>query len=60
MLVVAGREDSTFPLAELEVMARSIAGAEFTVVEDAAHLVAAEVPSVANDLVSGFLSRNPL
>lgn len=60
VLVVAGREDSTFPLGELETMARSIPGAEFTIVEDAAHLVAAEVPATVNDLVETFLARHPL
>lgn len=57
-LVVAGREDVTFRLPELETMAGSIPGAEFTVVEGAAHLAAAEVPDVVNDLVETFLARH--
>jgi 3-oxoadipate enol-lactonase len=59
VLVIAGREDATFPLAELEQMAASIPGAELVVVEEAAHLVAAEVPDVVNRLVADFLGRPP-
>ncbi len=55
VLVIAGREDTTFPVAELEEMAASIPGAELVVVEAAAHLVAAEVPDVVNRLISDFL-----
>ncbi|WP_433521095.1 alpha/beta fold hydrolase [Nocardia pseudovaccinii] len=55
-LVVGGREDRTFPVPELETMARSIPGAEFTVIENAAHLAAAEVPDVVNQLVETFLT----
>ncbi|WP_280277024.1 alpha/beta fold hydrolase [Nocardia wallacei] len=54
-LVVAGREDDTFPLPELEAMARAIPTAELVVLDDAAHLVAAEVPEIVNDLVDRFL-----
>ena len=57
VLVIAGREDATFPVAELEEMAASIPGAELVVVEEAAHLVAAEVPEVVNRLIVDFLSR---
>lgn len=57
VLVIAGAEDATFPVGELEQMAASIPGAELVVVEDAAHLVAAEVPHVVNRLVADFLSR---
>ncbi|MEV6138050.1 alpha/beta fold hydrolase [Nocardia sp. NPDC051990] len=55
-LVVGGREDRTFPVPELESMARSIPGAELTVIENAAHLAAAEVPDVVNQLVETFLT----
>jgi len=54
-LVVAGREDATFPLPELQRMAESIPGAEFVVLDEAAHLAAAEVPDVVNVLVDDFL-----
>jgi len=56
VLVVAGREDGTFPIGELEEMAASIPGAELVVVEGAAHLVAAEVPDVVNALIADFLA----
>ena len=54
-LVIAGREDATFPIDEVRAMAASIPGSEFVVLEDAAHLVALEVPDVVNDLVEKFL-----
>ncbi|MBY8856150.1 alpha/beta hydrolase [Nocardia sp. CA2R105] len=57
-LVVAGREDSTFPLAELQTMARAIPTAELVVIDDAAHLAAAEVPEIVNDLIEQFLTRH--
>ena len=55
-LVVAGREDATFPVDEVRAMADSIPGARFVVIEDAAHLVALEVPEVVNGLVDDFLN----
>lgn len=58
VVVVAGREDATFPLPELESMARAIPGAELVVVDDGAHLVALEVPDVVNALVDRSLARN--
>jgi 3-oxoadipate enol-lactonase len=57
VLVIAGREDATFPVVELEAMAASIPGSELVVVEGAAHLVAAEVPDVVNRLIADFLGR---
>src|SRR5690606_17606414 len=56
-LVVAGREDRTFPLPEVEAMAEGIPGAELVVIDDAAHLVAAEVPDRVNDAIRIFLDR---
>ncbi|MGW4841890.1 alpha/beta fold hydrolase [Nocardia brasiliensis] len=56
---MAGREDNTFPLAELETMARAIPAAELVVLDNAAHLAAAEVPDAVNALVGQFLSRHP-
>lgn len=55
-LVVAGREDATFPVAELRTMAGSIPGAEFRILDGAAHLVTAEVPEVVNELVDTFFA----
>ncbi|MFD6160109.1 alpha/beta fold hydrolase [Nocardia sp. NPDC060256] len=57
-LVVAGREDATFPPAEVEEMARCIPGAEFVLLDGAAHLVALEVPDTVNALIDDFLSRH--
>jgi 3-oxoadipate enol-lactonase len=59
VLVVAGREDATFPLPEPRAMADAIPGAELVVIEDAAHLAALEVPDLVNDLVARFL-RTPV
>ncbi|WP_280457304.1 alpha/beta fold hydrolase [Nocardia carnea] len=57
-LVIAGREDRTFPLPELEAMAEGIPGANLTVIDDAAHLVAAEVPDRVNVAIDAFLARH--
>ncbi len=57
VLVIGGREDATFPPGEVEEMAAAIPGAELVVIEDAAHLVAAEVPDTVNKLLDDFLSR---
>jgi 3-oxoadipate enol-lactonase len=58
VLVVAGREDTTFPLPEVQRMAEAIPGAELRVLDDAAHLVALEVPESVNRLVQDFIDRN--
>ncbi|KAA8885482.1 alpha/beta fold hydrolase [Nocardia colli] len=58
-LVVAGREDATFPPAEVEEMARCIPDAEFVLLDGAAHLVALEVPDTVNTLIDDFLTRQP-
>lgn len=57
VLVVAGREDATFPLPEVTRMADAIPGAELVVLDDAAHLAALEVPDRVNALVEEFLGR---
>jgi 3-oxoadipate enol-lactonase len=57
VLVVAGREDSTFPVAEVQRMAGAIPGAELHILEGAAHLVALEVPDAVNSLVQDFIDR---
>ena len=58
VLVLAGREDATFPVDEVRCMADAIPGAEFVVIERAAHLVAAEAPDRVNALIEDFLGRN--
>lgn len=55
VLVVAGREDATFPLPEVTAMAGAIPGSELVVLDDAAHLAALEVPDRVNTLVADFL-----
>ncbi|HWD80520.1 MAG TPA: alpha/beta hydrolase [Kribbella sp.] len=55
VLVVAGAEDKTFPVAETEEMADSIPGARFVVLEQSAHLAALESPKEVNALIDDFL-----
>ncbi|BAX95651.1 putative hydrolase, alpha/beta fold protein [Mycobacteroides stephanolepidis] len=60
ILVVAGREDPTFPVAETELMAEAIPGAEFMIMENTGHLAALERPDEVNALIDEFLKRHPL
>jgi len=55
VLVVAGAEDATFPVAETRAMAESIPTASFTVLDGVAHLAALEDPSRVNRLLESFL-----
>lgn len=55
-LVVAGREDATFPVAETRAMAEAIPGAELVVLEGVAHLAAVEDPAQVNALIADFIS----
>ncbi len=55
VLVVAGREDATFPVEETRAMADAIPGARFAVLEKTAHLAALENPTEVNALVEDFL-----
>ncbi|MGW5384174.1 alpha/beta fold hydrolase [Nocardia sp. NPDC003963] len=57
-LIVGGRQDATFPPAEVEAMARAVPGAELSFLEDAAHLLAVEVPDAVNTLIDDFLDRH--
>ena len=59
VLVVAGEEDATFPVAETRVMAAAIPGSSFVVIDGAAHLAAIEVPDRVNELVEDFLAQHP-
>jgi 3-oxoadipate enol-lactonase len=59
VLVVAGAEDRTFPVAETEEMADSIPGARFVVLEQSAHLAALESPEQVNALIDDFLADHP-
>ncbi|WP_078290071.1 alpha/beta fold hydrolase [Mycobacterium sp. D16R24] len=60
ILVVAGREDPTFPVVETQLMAEAIPGAEFVVMENIGHLAALERPQEVNALIDEFLKRHPL
>lgn len=55
VLVVAGAEDATFPVAETRAMAESIPTASFTVLDGVAHLAALEDPARVNALLESFL-----
>lgn len=55
VLVVAGAEDATFPVAETRAMADSIPNSSFTVLEGIAHLAALEDPGRVNRLLEDFL-----
>ncbi|OBJ40377.1 alpha/beta hydrolase [Mycobacterium colombiense] len=55
VLVVAGAEDATFPVAETRAMADSIRGSSFTVLDGVAHLAALEDPARVNALLEEFL-----
>lgn len=55
VLVVAGAEDATFPVAETRAMAESIPTASFTVLDGVAHLAALEDPTRVNRLLESFL-----
>ncbi|OMC27048.1 alpha/beta fold hydrolase [Mycobacterium colombiense] len=55
VLVVAGAEDATFPVAETRVMADSIRGSSFTALDGVGHLAALEDPARVNQLLDAFL-----
>jgi pimeloyl-ACP methyl ester carboxylesterase len=57
-LIIAGREDATFPPAEVQRMAAVIPNSEFVLIEDAAHLVALEVPGRVNTLIDDFIQKH--
>jgi 3-oxoadipate enol-lactonase len=59
VLVVAGREDRVFPVAEARAMADAIPGARFEVLEDAAHLAGLECPDTVNALIEAFIAHPP-
>jgi 3-oxoadipate enol-lactonase len=57
VLVVAGSEDATFPLAETIAMADAIPCSAMAVLDDVAHLAALEDPPLVNKLIEEFLFR---
>jgi 3-oxoadipate enol-lactonase len=58
VLVVAGAEDATFPVAEARVMADAIPGSRFVVLDKAAHLAALECPDEVNALIEEFIAAH--
>lgn len=57
VLVVAGSEDATFPVAETLAMADAIPGATGVVLDGVAHLAGLEDPDLTNKLIEEFVSR---
>jgi 3-oxoadipate enol-lactonase len=55
VLVVAGVEDATFPLAETIAMADAMPRAAMAVLDGVAHLAALENPSLVNTLIEEFV-----
>ena len=56
VLVIAVREDRTFPVAETQAMAQAIPGAEFIVLDRSAHLSGLETPDEVNALIAARLA----
>lgn len=56
VLVLAGEEDRTFPVAETKAMADAIPDSQFVVLPKIGHLAALEAPEVVNDVIDKFLA----
>ena len=56
VLVIAGEEDQTFPVAETKAMADSIPGAQFVVLKRTAHLAGLENPVEVNTAIEEFVA----
>jgi 3-oxoadipate enol-lactonase len=57
VLVLAGEEDRTFPVAETKAMADSIPNSRFVVLPRIGHLAALEAPEVVNPVIEKFLTE---
>ena len=57
-LVIVGQEDTVTPVADAELLARSIGGAELAVLPGAGHLSNLEVPEDFSNVLAAFLSRS--
>jgi len=55
VLVVAGAEDRTFPVAETRAMAEAIPGSRFVVLPGVGHLAGLEAPEAVNAVIDDFL-----
>lgn len=56
VLILAGEEDRTFPVAETRAMAEAIPGSRFQVLSAAGHLAAVEAPEAVNSAADDFLT----
>ena len=57
VLVIAGVEDQTFPVAETKAMADSIPGAQFLLMQRTAHLAGLENPNEVNAAIEDFIGQ---
>lgn len=57
VLVVAGTEDATFPVADTAQMAHAIPGARMVTLDGVAHLAGLENPHLVNQVAEDFLSQ---
>ncbi len=55
-LVIAGKEDRTFPVAEVHKMAKAIPACIFEVLDGVGHSAAIENPQLVNERIDAFLS----
>ncbi len=55
--IIAGREDPATPVAMMEVIAASVAGATLSVLPEAAHLLAVEQPAATADILRKAINR---
>lgn len=58
VLVIAGAEDRTFPVAETQVMAVAIPHSEFIIMPETGHLAGLEMPDSLNTIIDDFLQRH--
>lgn len=57
-MVIAGEADPAMPPSAVQPLHERIAGSEFVVIEDAAHLLNVEQPQAFNAVVGSFLARH--
>jgi 3-oxoadipate enol-lactonase len=57
VLVIAGEEDRTFPVAETRAVADAIPGSLFKVLPSVGHLAALEGPQAVNAAIDEFLGK---
>ena len=56
VLIVAGEEDSQFPVWAVRQLAESIPSAQFAVIGETGHLAALETPGAVNKVIASFLN----